>query len=692
MFMLDLEKPRRSHISPRTKEDSDSCSSIPHLKNLDLIMHEQMILLFISVLLSASIADSNMNNKKMIILAPEFANKTIRGYFKRFDNHDPNRYSRHAIPPIPECEFPLHKNQLSIPLHISLWKPDLAARTTVGVVQQWTKEITSCTVYFFGAQESYSLSRVHEPSSTLPEPMTKDEISKQSLHTEVVPDRTERFSCSWTGTTKKELRYWMKTKVEVKFTPDGSVVSPKPTQVCNIYNSSRCLLGGGSVLDLGEPYITPLCPFKISRVAPGFLTIKKDTPYNKMGQITIPQLKLSFRFDFVTAFFYCPHSTNPSPFIHTLDGYLLTASSPVNDVTLNASAAAISPSMLERDLSDKKSTNPYHYSTLSTTSKPPATRALIEALSFISLASNTTNGAFFSSGSNPTQVWAKDSGSAHEIVNVMDILHGLQSSLSRSEYEWGLQTLAETQTQDLTAISHEICNDRRYEWLVARTLLLSSPQLMASLILNEPVSYARLIGTHILIPNPGLETEIKILDPLECYGSLCLVSTLKGEYWLESGTWNLYSDAPPHLTKATTSSFLLPINPGHWVDIISKEEVKTLPTLTRPSSNYEVLLTFTNTPLLSLSDMMDFSLSWEPVAPFHKPSLIEKGDPKYIAPTFSKVFQPIVSWWNDLSSGLKDTVLTGFLILTFTVLAIKILPKCIPRLRSRKGKEELRPY
>ncbi|UCR92535.1 MAG: hypothetical protein [Apis rhabdovirus 4] len=421
---------------------------------------------------------------------------------------------------------------------------------------------TSCTVYFFGAEERSIISTIKRfilDSDLTQEPLL--ELLKE-LKSEISPRSgiNPTFDCSWTGTREVTSSIYQVQRIKVKFSPDSTIVYPFYKK----WTGQRSLLQNGELLVLGQYTKFDICDLKLHGLYPGIIS-----KGGKGLTVSIPSRK---------EFFYVfPNSSaichNITVFL-TSGGYLISILDNTSRVdhhyldSLHHDIMKRSP----REISEAPPRSQLigNHEKLLDEHSPPA------SIGFGDLWDDYHH--FNSSLYHvPISITAlsddlKSSRSKRSLSSSNKVLSNYQLTFSRAELQWGLNHLADLTKNKLLRHHLDLCLLKQAQWRIALSIVDTDPSVLASLITQVEVPEAAIHGNLISINKTVVLDNIVIDDPLVCVGRYCKLSHPSG-YWLEGSTGVLVSN---HQDTGHTLSFVAEVSERRYIDLISNTLIHSM--------------------------------------------------------------------------------------------------------------------
>ncbi|APG78835.1 putative glycoprotein [Wenling crustacean virus 11] len=389
--------------------------------------------------------------------------------------------------PIPErCLVSSSQASETFPSKVSLLVPDVSVHLLTATIWSVIETRTSCTVYFFGAQEQMILTRRNaDPRDA--EHLVDRLLVEDPASIEEDLDKEDMYSCSWTGTYEKTSYRLVSQNISLSLSSSGKVLSPASLSSCDFSTSRKCISPTKNSVYIGSRLFKPLetsvlCEgLKIAFVQP--MRVGYDNGIHRVWSETE-----------TLEFYVRSNSTGPCDDLFVSEeGYLLH----------------FNPSLLSLPLTNSSLDH-------------PDTEMFYEDV-------QCQNACLTPSDCAQCGVRRHSSSQKKKTWDEWKLLHNFQSRLTLTEAEvQAAHSVNEAQTQsDVSQLQSALCNLRHLLWSSFQST--RSGTLAAQYITGTPYHLGTFTGRYIRVWDSARAKNVRI-DPSVVKGS-----TVKAIYVTEAG-------------------------------------------------------------------------------------------------------------------------------------------------------------
>nr|WIL00263.1 MAG: hypothetical protein [Apis rhabdovirus 5] len=474
------------------------------------------------------------------------------------------------VPPEPVCDILASGDDRSTSHGIiSIWSYESSPKEDQYDFLITKHEVTtSCTVYFFGAEEKSIVSTKQQfiPDSDLSSEPLISFIKEIQSGIFVPMLMSPVFECSWTGTREVTTYIYKIQRIRIKFSPDGKIVYPFYKQ----WSGQKTLLQNGELLVLGKYTHFDLCDLKLQGLYPGIVS------HGAKGLTVSIPTKKEFFYVFSNTSSVCNNIT----VLLTSGGYLIS----ILDNECKVDHAYLDTLGKKTNLRYSRAAQYFPQDHMGNYNKtiPRLGKRMMNITSFRGFDElwenyyNVNSTAYHVPVSiNMNVISMNSKRSQRSVKSTTLVLSNYQLTFSRSELQWGLNHLANLTKINLLRHHLDICLIKQNQWKIAMSLISYDPTVMASLIMQVNVPFASLKGNLLYINKTVMLDNIIISDPLICQGRYCKLSH-PDDLWLESSTGVILSNPQ---NSGLTSSFIVEISEKKYLDIITNKIIHSMVSL-----------------------------------------------------------------------------------------------------------------
>lgn len=165
-------------------------------------------------------------------------------------------YRDYPIPLPEKCLIHTPRANETFAVTTTILVPDISVHLKTLAVWTLIQTVTSCTVYFFGAQEHLTTYRGRAPASVAGEYLDKIVMEGPDKVKEMLEEE-EPYNCVWTGTREKTSLALDRTNLSVSFHSDGSVSHPEALRHCDFKTSLYCVSRQAGAVYITESLVVP---------------------------------------------------------------------------------------------------------------------------------------------------------------------------------------------------------------------------------------------------------------------------------------------------------------------------------------------------------------------------------------------------------------------------------------------------